>query len=92
MQGHLGGSVKCPTLAQVMISWFVSLSPASGSVLTVQSLLWILCTHPLCPSPAHALTLSLSQMSKHLKNELIHPLCLGYSKYTHFLGLLCELP
>ena len=30
--------VKCPTLAQVMISLFVSLSPASGSVLTAQSL------------------------------------------------------
>ena len=31
-------SVKCVTLAQVMISKFVSLSPASGSVLTAQSL------------------------------------------------------
>ena len=31
-------SVKRPTSAQVMISRFVSLSPASGSVLTVQSL------------------------------------------------------
>ena len=30
--------VKCPTLAQVMISQFVDLSPASGSVLTPQSL------------------------------------------------------
>ena len=30
--------VKRPTLAQVMISWFVSSSPASGSVLTAQSL------------------------------------------------------
>ena len=31
-------SVKHPTLAQVMISWFVSSSPVSGSVLTSQSL------------------------------------------------------
>ena len=31
-------SVKCLTLAQVMISSFVSLSPASGSVLTAHSL------------------------------------------------------
>ena len=31
-------SVKHPTSAQVIISWFVSLSPASGSVLTAQSL------------------------------------------------------
>ena len=31
-------SVKRPTLAQVMISWFVSSSPKGGSVLTVRSL------------------------------------------------------
>ena len=31
-------SVECPTLAQVMISQFVSSSPTSGSVLTAQSL------------------------------------------------------
>ena len=31
-------SVKPPTLAQVMISQFVSMSPVSGSVLTAQSL------------------------------------------------------
>ena len=31
-------SVKHPTSAQVMISWFVGSSPVSGSVLTAQSL------------------------------------------------------
>ena len=31
-------SVKRPTSAQVMISWFVGSSPASGSLLTAQSL------------------------------------------------------
>ena len=31
-------SVKRPTLAQVMISWSVGSSPASGSVLTAQTL------------------------------------------------------
>ena len=31
-------SVECPTSAQIMISWFVSSSLASGSVLTAQSL------------------------------------------------------
>ena len=31
-------SIKCPTSAQVMISQFVSSSPASGTVLTAQSL------------------------------------------------------
>ena len=30
--------VKCPTLAQVMLSRFVGSSPTSGSVLTAQSL------------------------------------------------------
>ena len=30
--------VEHPTWAQVMILWFVSLSPTSGSVLTAQSL------------------------------------------------------
>ena len=30
--------VKCPTSAQVMISWFMSLSPELGSVLIAQSL------------------------------------------------------
>ena len=30
--------VKCPTAVQVMISWFMSSSPTSGSLLTVQSL------------------------------------------------------
>ena len=54
--------VKHPTLAQGMILQFTSLSPALGSVLTVQ----ILETASdsvfpsLCPSPAHALSLSLS--------------------------------
>ena len=34
--------VKCLTSVQVMILWFVGLSPMSGSVLIVQSLLGIL--------------------------------------------------
>ena len=43
LKGHLWGawvaqSVKRPTSVQVMISWFVGLSPSSGSVLTSQSL------------------------------------------------------
>ena len=53
------------TSAQVVISWFVGLSPVSGSILTwwlgVWSLLQILCL-PLFALPlmAHALALSLS--------------------------------
>ena len=34
--------VKCMISAQVKSSWFVDLSPVSGSVLTAWSLLWIL--------------------------------------------------
>ena len=56
-------SVKHPTSAQVMISRFVGSSPPLSSVLTAQNL------EPasdsvspfLCPSPAHDLSLSVSQ-------------------------------
>ena len=37
-RGCLDQLIKCPTSTQVMISRFVSSSPASGSVLTAQSL------------------------------------------------------
>ena len=43
-------SVKRPTLVQVMISRFVSSSPASGSVLTAQSL--ELASDSVSPSPS----------------------------------------
>ena len=46
--------VKCLTLAQVMISWLVDLSPVLGSV-WVQSLLGILTLSSLCPSAAQNL-------------------------------------
>ena len=42
----VGPSVKHPTLAQVTISRFVGSSPASGPVLTAQSLPGILALHP----------------------------------------------
>ena len=47
-------SVKCLTLAQVMVSQFVGSSPASGSVLTAQSL------EPAWDSVSPSLSLSLS--------------------------------
>ena len=55
--------VKHLTSAQVMILQFVSLSPVSGSVLTAQSLEATSdsVSSFLCPSPAHALSLSVSQ-------------------------------
>ena len=62
--GHLGGSVgfqlRLPTSAQVMISQFLGLSPALGSVVTAQSLEPALdsVSPYLGPSPAQALSLS----------------------------------
>ena len=44
-------SVGCPTLAQVMISWFVGLSPTLSSLLLAQSLLQILCPPLSLPLP-----------------------------------------
>ena len=60
-------SVERPTSAQVMISRSVSLSPALGSVLTAQSLEPALdsVSLSLWPSPAQALSLSLSKINKH---------------------------
>ena len=59
-------SVERPTLAQVMISWFVGSNPESGSVLTVWSLESV--SDPLSPSlsalPPFALC-SLSLKNKH---------------------------
>ena len=53
--------VKRPTSAQVMISWFVSLSPVLGSMLTAQSLGPALdSVSPSLTAPPQ-LTLSLSQ-------------------------------
>ena len=75
--GSLGGSVSRVIerliLAQVMISWFVSSSPTSGSVLTARSLGpasdSVSPCLSLCPSPAHTLSLSLSKMNKHWGEE-----------------------
>ena len=63
-------SFKRLTLAQVMISQFVSLSPASSSVLTAQSL--EPASHSVSPSlsapPLLTLCLSVSLKNKTLKN------------------------
>ena len=59
-------SVKRPTSAQVMISRSVSSSPASGSVLTAQSLAPVSdsVSPSLWPSTVHALSLSVSKINK----------------------------
>ena len=56
--------VKHSTLAQVVISWFMGLSPTLGSVLTAQSLEPALdsVSPSLSASPAHA-PLSLSKIN-----------------------------
>ena len=53
--------VKRLTSAQVMISWFVSSSPMSGSVLTAQSL--EPASDSVSASPAHLLAHSLSKIN-----------------------------
>ena len=55
-------SIRLLIGAQVMISWFVSLSAMSGSPLTAWSLLAILSLYlSVCPSSTCALSLSLSK-------------------------------
>ena len=58
--------VKHPTWAQVMISWFMSSSPISGSVLTAQSLepASDSVSPPLSAPPMLMLCLSLSVNNK----------------------------
>ena len=65
--GCLGGSVKRPTSALIMISQFMGSSPESGSVLTAQNL--EPASDSVSPSlsalPQLILSLSLSQIHKH---------------------------
>ena len=59
--------VKCPTSAQVKISWFGTSNPALGSVLTAQSLepAWDSVSPSLSAPPLLMLCLCLSKMNKH---------------------------
>ena len=60
-------SVKRPTSAQVMVSWFVSSNPMLGSMLSAQSLLWILSlclSLSLSPSTTYVLSLSKTNIKK----------------------------
>ena len=74
-------SVKHLALSQVMISWVMSSSPALGSVLTAQSLEPVpdSVSLSLCPSSAHALSLSLKNKINFKKMYLltIKIICLG---------------
>ena len=65
--GCLGGLVERLTSAQVMISQFVSSSPALGSLLSRKSPLRIPSPSLSAPAPAQACTLCIK--IKHLKNK-----------------------
>ena len=51
--------VKHPTSAQVTISGFLSSNPVQSSLLSAQSLLWILCSPSLSAPPLLMISLSL---------------------------------
>ena len=79
-------SIKHLTLAQVMISWFVGLSPVSGCLLTAQSL------EPASdsvfsslssPPPTHVLCLS--KFNKHLKKNFLRQFLNLQNKGIFFL-------
>ena len=65
-------SIECLTLAQVMILWLLGSSHKLGSVLTAQSLepASDFVSASLCPSPAHTVSLSLSNINKTLKKKV----------------------
>ena len=67
-------SVKRPTSAQIMISWFTGSSPIMGSVPTAQGLKPALdSVSPSLSAPLQlVISLSLSKINKHLKNVLIN--------------------
>ena len=69
-------SVEHPTLAQVMISWFVSSSPASGFVLTPESLelLQILCLPLSLPLPCSCSVSLCLKNKQNIKKKLSSPL------------------
>ena len=80
--------VERPTLAQVMILWFVGLSPAWGSVLTAQSL--EPASDSVSPSLTlflphlHSVSLSLSIINKYKKKQLLST----SSAYLMTIGLV----
>ena len=86
-------SVEGPTLAQVMISRSVSSSPASGSVLTAQSLepasdsvspsLW--------PSPIHALSLSVSKIKININKKTLKTFPETSGRFSHWVSYRASL-
>ena len=67
-------SVKCPTSARVMISQLVSSSPASGSLLSVQIPLQVLCLPLSLHRPClHSVSLPLKNKHKNKNTEKTSP-------------------
>ena len=83
-------SVKRLTSSQVVISWFVGSSPASGSVLTAQSLepASDSVSPSLCPSPA--LSRSLSKIN--IKKNLFKKSSVSLGDLVNIKQLWAELP
>ena len=78
-------SVECLTSAQVMILWFMSSSPASGSVLTAQNLepASDSVSPSLCPFPAYAASLCLSKISFKKNNKKMRDKFISYNVFTN---------
>ena len=89
--------VDPPTLAQVMISQFVSSSPISGSLLTVWSLLRILCPPLSAPFPlmhmcAHSLK-NKQKTGKEITSLATYTLILEVAvRSTQTSGVYCRAP
>ena len=85
-------SIKPLTWAQVMISSFVGLSPASGSVVTArsQSLLWILCLPLSLPLP-NSHSVSQKQINIKKTKELVSGLAKLRQLAIHRIGKMSEI-
>ena len=71
-------SVKCPTSAQIMISWFMSWSPPSGSLLSVQSLLQLFCPSlSLCTPHWFSVSISLNIINLKKNHSVDSAILLG---------------
>ena len=85
-------SVKCPTSAGVMISWFLISSPALGSALTVWSLLGILALSSLSAPPVLLFSLSLKinkSISKQNKTKQKNTFPSEAAIHSSFPALAC---
>ena len=84
-------SVQRPASAQVTISRFVSSNPASGSLLSAQSLLRILCPPLFLPLPhLHTRALSKINISKIIKRVYWEQVLANEIYITHIHMCVCN--